>query len=71
MTKTNSSTPTQPNEPAPILWRVKHLTAKLQIGKSTLWRWVSDGRFPRPVRFGRVTVWHDADVQAWIANLTA
>lgn len=70
MTRITSSAQT-PSIDAPTLWRVKHLTAKLQIGKSTLWRWVGEGRFPQPVRFGRVTVWRDADVKTWLDSLTA
>lgn len=70
MSQIRSSTQTSPLD-APALWRAKHLTAKLQIGRSTLWRWVDEGRFPQPVRFGRVTVWRDADVKTWLDSLTA
>ena len=38
----------------------------LRVAHSTLWRWVSDKRFPAPVRLGpRVTAWRRSDVEAW------
>ena len=37
------------------------------IGKTTLWRWVREGRFPKPVRLGANCVaWRSDDVDQWI-----
>lgn len=37
------------------------------IGKSTLWRWIRDGHFPKPVRLGANCVaWRSVDVEEWI-----
>ena len=37
------------------------------IGKSTLWRWIREGRFPKPVRLGANCVaWRSDDVNQWI-----
>lgn len=40
-------------------------------GASTVWHWVSTGRFPQPIRFGRVTAWRSADVAQWLADPAA
>ena len=41
----------------------------LPVCSATLWRMVTSGRFPSPVRLpgGRVTAWRVEDVRAWIA----
>lgn len=44
----------------------------LKLSRSTLWRLVADGRFPRPVKLGpRITAWRSADVAAWSESLSA
>lgn len=41
------------------------------IGRSTLWRWVAEGAFPKPVKVGpRATRWRLADLEAHDAQLT-
>lgn len=40
----------------------------LPISSSTLWRWINEGKFPRPRKLGeKTTVWRAGDVRAWIA----
>lgn len=42
------------------------LCALLQIGRTTLWRWVRAGTFPPPYRFGpRLIVWSRVEVGDW------
>ena len=42
------------------------------IGKTTLWRWVRDGHFPKPVRLGANCVaWRADDVNQWINSRPA
>jgi predicted DNA-binding transcriptional regulator AlpA len=42
--------------------------AIVPIARSTLHKWVSEGRFPRPVKLGpATTAWRVEDVRAWIA----
>lgn len=37
------------------------------IGHTTLWRWIREGRFPKPVRLGANCVaWRSDDVDQWI-----
>jgi prophage regulatory protein len=39
----------------------------LPIGATTLWRWVKEGKFPKPIKLSpRVTVWRSEDVRAWL-----
>jgi excisionase family DNA binding protein len=38
----------------------------LGISERTLTRWVQQGRFPKPVTFGRARHWEKTTVQAWI-----
>jgi predicted DNA-binding transcriptional regulator AlpA len=44
----------------------------LGIGKSTWWRGVRDGRFPKAVKLGlRTSVWRVEDIRALIASVAA
>lgn len=37
------------------------------LGVSTIYRWISDGRFPRPCNIGPRTVrWLESDIDAWM-----
>lgn len=39
----------------------------LPVTEKTLWTWVREGKFPKPIRLsGNVTVWRMSEVQAWI-----
>ncbi len=51
------------------LLRIKQILEMIPISKSTLWLWVSLGKFPQPIRIGsRCTVWKAEDVQDFINN---
>jgi predicted DNA-binding transcriptional regulator AlpA len=40
---------------------------KLPVSPTTVWRWVREGRFPKPFKLGdSVTVWDAAEVEAFI-----
>jgi predicted DNA-binding transcriptional regulator AlpA len=42
---------------------------KLPVSPATIWRWVREGKFPKPFKLGQsVTVWHVADVEAFVAQ---
>jgi prophage regulatory protein len=52
-----------------IMLRKKSLLAKVGCAESTLWMWISQGRFPAPVHLGdnnRVAVWPEHEVDAWL-----
>lgn len=43
--------------------------AIVPVGKTSFWRMVKDGRFPKPVKLGpRTTAWHAEAVAAWVAQ---
>lgn len=53
-------------------FRVKDLAKRLGIGESTIWRWVSEGRFPEPIRLGRrITVWKREDIEEFLGQAAA
>lgn len=44
----------------------KQLSIQLNVSRQTIWRWVREGNFPKPVKLGEnCTRWTMADVQAW------
>ena len=46
--------------------RVSEVQARTSLGRSTIYRWSAEGRFPRPVRLSaRVVRWVEAEVDAW------
>lgn len=42
---------------------------KLPFTKSTIWKWVKDGKFPAPFKVHGATVWDVAEVDAFIAQM--
>jgi len=46
--------------------RIKDLVKRVPVAKSTIWLWVSGGKFPAPVKLSeRVTAWPVAAVERW------
>lgn len=74
MTKTEiSKTDDQRVEPGshpeaslPPLCRIQHVLTVVPIGRSTVWLWARQGRFPAPFRVGGITVWNRDEVLAWL-----
>lgn len=43
----------------------------LPVSPATIWRWVRDGKFPKPFKLGAcVTAWRSEDIAAFIADCT-
>jgi prophage regulatory protein len=41
----------------------------LKVSAATIWRWVREGKFPKPFKLGEaVTVWDAAEVENFIAR---
>ncbi|MBS0339214.1 MAG: AlpA family phage regulatory protein [Proteobacteria bacterium] len=41
----------------------------LPVSPATIWRWVREGKFPKPFKLGdAVTVWDAAEVEKFIAS---
>jgi predicted DNA-binding transcriptional regulator AlpA len=41
------------------------LAERYSIHRATPWRWVQDGKFPKPLKMNGSTRWRLADVEAW------
>jgi prophage regulatory protein len=52
------------------IWNVRTITAKTGISRSTLYKYVKDGHFPRQRKLGpRRVGWLASDVRSWMAAL--
>lgn len=51
---------------SPKLLKVAEVAYIVSISTRTLWRLVSAGKFPQPMRIGGSTRWRAADVEHWI-----
>ena len=48
-------------------YRVKTLSEMLDIGQSTIYKWVADGRFPKGIQLTKkLTVWAHEDLHSWL-----
>ena len=53
-----------------LYYRRKALEDKLGLSRSTIYRMMNHGEFPRPVRIGRRAVgWRSSDVEEWLKAL--
>jgi prophage regulatory protein len=51
------------------LIRLKEVQHRVGLGRSTIYRWMAEGRFPEPVRLGgHAVAWADDDIDTWIAS---
>lgn len=56
--------------PRQLLMRLTELCAQLAVSRGTIYRWLNEGKFPRPVRIGeRAVRWRAEDVEAWCSSL--
>jgi predicted DNA-binding transcriptional regulator AlpA len=46
-------------------------SALMGCGRSTLWRWASEGVIPKPLKIGGTSRWKRADIEAVIAKAEA
>lgn len=45
---------------------------RVGISTATLYRWIGEGRFPRPVKIGPSCVrWPEAEIEAWTSERIA
>lgn len=47
---------------------VREVATILSVSTRSVWRLVSRGELPQPIRFGRNVRWRCADIEAWIAS---
>lgn len=51
---------------ADAFWRLPKVKAETGLGRSTIYRWASEGKFPRPFELGGNRVaWRQAEIEEW------
>ena len=49
--------------------RINDIVKKTSLGKSTIWQWVGEGKFPKPIKLSkRIRVWKESDIDEWIES---
>ena len=51
------------------LYRIKQVLEVIPVSKTTWWNGVRDGRFPKPIRNGRMTFWKSEDLESFMDQL--
>lgn len=52
------------------LIRLREVQHRVGLGRSTIYRWMAEGRFPKPVPLGgHVVAWWQEDIDEWIEAL--
>lgn len=55
--------------PPTRLIRLKEVQNRVGLGRSTIYRWMAEGNFPKPVRLGgHAVAWVLADIDQWVAQ---
>jgi prophage regulatory protein len=69
-TSSTATVPTPPELPAIALLRLPQVLKVFPVARTTWWRGIKDGRFPRPVRLGpRSVAWRASDIRELIERL--
>ena len=69
---THDATRVAPEAGALTLLRLPCVIARTSLSRSTLYRRVAAGDFPRPIKLGeRASAWSAAEIDAWIADRIA
>ena len=51
------------------LVRLPEVQHRVGLGRSTIYRWMAEGKFPRPVQLGGYAVaWAEDEIETWIAG---
>ena len=53
------------------LYRIKQVLEAIPVSKTTWWNGVRYGRFPKPIRNGRMTFWRSEDIETFIDALNS
>ena len=57
------------SDSSPGFIRLRDLVKRVPVAKSTVWKWVEDGKFPRPIKLSQgVTAWSIAAIERWEAE---
>lgn len=50
---------------------VKEISGRLNCAVSTLYRWMDEGSFPRPIKIGSMSRWTESDVRMFLDEAEA
>ena len=51
------------------LIRLPEVQHRVGLGRSTIYRWMSEGKFPKPVQLGGYAVaWTEEEIDAWMSR---
>lgn len=54
------------------LIRLPEVQHRVGLGRSTIYRWMAEGKFPKPVQLGGYSVaWAEDEIEVWIADRLA
>ena len=58
------------SEPLDRLLTIKQIEDQIGISRSTIYRRMQEGRFPKPKRIGpRATRWSESEIKVWLDGL--
>ena len=50
-------------------YRLSQLKQQLSVSRSSIWAWVKEGSFPKPIKLGKnCTAWNAEEVHAWVQS---
>lgn len=68
MTETEHQSVPEPRRVTRLI-RLKEVQYRVGLGRSTIYRWMAEGKFPKPVQLGGYAVaWALEDVESWISS---
>jgi prophage regulatory protein len=51
------------------LIRLPEVMSRVGLGRSTIYRWMNEGKFPKPVQLGgHAVAWVEEEVETWVAE---
>lgn len=48
------------------LLKIKQVRELVPAAPSTIWLWVKDGKFPKPIKIGSGTFWRESEINSFI-----
>lgn len=47
--------------------RIERVIEITTVGKSTIWSWVAEGKFPKPIKLSaRISIWDEDEIYKWL-----
>ena len=59
---------TSPSEPLSML-KLEEVKDRVKLGTSTIYRYMDNGEFPRPVKLGNSVRWYEHEINAYLKSL--